>query len=92
MHRTSKPIASGRAHWLDELAEALDEAHRLALLLGERQPGSPEAVVLRVRIQALRAEVDALRRSRFGEMRREIGPVWTQFARWVRGLVDKADG
>ena len=90
LHRTSKPIASGRARWLDELAEALDEAHRLALLLGDRRSGSQEAVVLRVRIQAVRAEVDALRRGRFGEMRREIEPDWTQFARWARGLVDKA--
>jgi hypothetical protein len=75
-------VANARAHWVAELTTALDEAERLALLLGDQRSGSDELAALHARIQAVRAELDDLRRSGLGEVRREIGPDWTNLATW----------
>jgi hypothetical protein len=56
--------SAARAQWLSELAAALDEAHRMTGLLGSCSAGSTDAIVLRTRILAVRAEVEALRRGR----------------------------
>lgn len=88
LYRTSEPLASARARWLAELAEALEEAHRVSLQLGAGRPETDEAVVLRVRILAVRAELDALRHAGIGEVRREIYPDWTNLATWRGNLVE----
>ena len=82
MYRSSGPVASARAHWLAELRQALDEADRLAILLGGERPQNHEFIALRKRIIAVRSEVDALRSAGVGEVRCEIGPDWTNFAAW----------
>lgn len=91
MYRTSEPVASARGRWLAELAEALEEAHRLSIQLGHDRPESDEAVVLRVRIVAVRAELDALRRAGISEARREINPDWTNPATWRGNLVKEQE-
>ena len=89
MYRSSEPVASARALWLAELAEALDTAERLALSLIDWAPESDEATVLRVRILAARAELTALRLAGLGEVRREIDPEWTKLASWRGNLVEQ---
>ena len=89
MYRSSEPVASARALWLAELAEALDIAERLAVSLGDWRPESNEMAALRVSILAARAELDALRRAGLGEVRREIDPNWTKPASWRGNLVEQ---
>ncbi len=62
MPRSTELKASARAQWLAQLAEALDQALRLTLLLASCRPESDEALVLRIRLLAIRAEVDSIRR------------------------------
>lgn len=61
-HRISE--AANRARWLAEVGEALDEAKRLTASLAQWRYGSNEAVMLRIHIMAVRAEVEALQCSR----------------------------
>jgi len=89
LYRSSETVASARAHWIAELTAALDEADRLAILLGESHSGSDELAALLVRIQAVRAELDDLRRSGLGEVRCEIDPDWTNLATWRGDLVEQ---
>ena len=89
LHRSSEPVASARAHWLAELGQALDEADRLAIELGEEQHQSEELTTLRAGILTVRAELDVLRQSGLMEVRREISPDWTNFAAWRGNLVQQ---
>jgi hypothetical protein len=89
LHKSSEPVASARARWLAELDQALDEADRLAIQLGEVPPQSDELVALRARIVAVRSELDTLRRNGIGEIRREIGPNWTNLPPWRGNLVEQ---
>ena len=73
-----------RARWLAELAAALDEAHRLTLRLTEFGAATSEAVVLRVRIQAMMSEVESLRRGRYA-LTDKHGPVWTDISSFLGG-------
>lgn len=54
--------AFDRIKWLSELSDALEEAHRLTAMLAHWHGGSPESAVLRSRVKAAMAEVEALRR------------------------------
>lgn len=56
--------AARQAQWLAEVALALEEAQRLTGQLAKWRPDSREAVLLRVHIMAVRAEVDALQHHR----------------------------
>ena len=89
MYRSSEPVASARAQWLAELEQALDDADRLAIRLGREQPHSIELAALHLRIVAVRAELNALRRSGLGEVRREIDPNWTNLATWRGNLAEQ---
>lgn len=62
--------AAARALWLAEVANALDEAQRLTTHLARWRSDSREAVLLRVRIMAVRAEVEALQHA-------STGPLWS---------------
>ena len=62
--------AAARVLWLAEVANALDEAQRLTTHLARWRSDSREAVLLRVRIMAVRAEVDALQHA-------STGPLWS---------------
>jgi hypothetical protein len=68
---------TARALWLLDLAEALDEAERLTGALARSRPGSRDAILLRSRIKAARAEVEALRHGLGDPAPLEIDPLWT---------------
>jgi hypothetical protein len=53
--------ATERARWLFELAHAIDEAQWVASELGAGTGHNPEALELYGRLEAARAEVEALR-------------------------------
>jgi len=90
LYQSSELVASARARWIAELAEALEAAGRVAILLGGEQAGSDELAALRDRISAARAELDALRSGGLGEVRRQIGPDWTKLAAWHGNLTERA--
>ena len=85
VYRSSETVASARAQWIAELTTALDDADRVATMLGKEQPRSAELAALHVRIEVVRAELDDLRRSGLGEVRRKIDPHWTNPATWRGG-------
>ena len=89
MYRSSEAVASARAHWIAELTAALDEADRLAVLLGDSRAGAGELAALHLRIQAVRTELDELRRNGLGEVRREINPNWTNLATWRGNFIER---
>ncbi len=65
--------AAARARWLAEVGAALDEAERLTTRLARWRSSSSEAVMLRIQIVAVRAEVEALQRAR-------PAPKWSKHA------------
>jgi hypothetical protein len=75
-----------RARWLSELADALDEAQKVAWRLGVSEGDCAEAKELYGRIEAARAEVDRLRLNGFRRIREESGPDWTNIQLWARRL------
>ena len=58
----------------------------MSIQLGHDHPELGEAVALRARILAVRAELDTLRRAGIAEVRREIYPDWTNLATWRGNL------
>ena len=64
--------ASGRARWLAELADALEQAQRLAWALGISDGSSTEAKQLYGRLEWVRVEVELMRRGRSGASRPAI--------------------
>ena len=73
-----------RARWLAELAVALEEAHRLTLRLTEFGAATSEAMVLRVRIQAMMTEVGSLRRGNYTRTDKH-DPIWTDIRSFLGG-------
>jgi hypothetical protein len=74
--------AAGKARWLAELADVLDEARRLLFELGIPDEAAAETLDLYVRIEAARLEVQSLRLSRSVAPRVEPGPEWSNFVPW----------
>ncbi|MFL6752191.1 MAG: hypothetical protein ACJ8FL_03055 [Sphingomicrobium sp.] len=70
--------ATERARWLAELAAALEQAQQLAWSLGLDEDSSPEAMELYGRLEAARAEVQALRLGRFRVAPDNSAPDWTE--------------
>ena len=66
-----------RARWLAELAEAIDEAQRVAWRLGV-EGGSIEATELYAHLEVARAEVEALRRGGWRRHDVDSPPLWLQ--------------
>lgn len=65
-----------RAHWLAELATALDQASKLTIELCDYCSEGQEAGGLRGRIRDLRREVDLMQKGRRPDAE-EIRPHWT---------------
>ena len=87
MKRASiKTSSAERARWLSELADALDEAQKVAWRLGVSEGDSAEAKELYGRIEAAQAEVDRLRLSGSRRIREESDPDWTDIQLWARKL------
>jgi hypothetical protein len=79
---------AGRAQWLAELSEALEQAHDLMWKLGIGDGGGPAAMELYLRVEAARLEVQALRLGRRYQMIEDIDPEWTESLPWKRSGTD----
>ncbi len=89
MKRVSPELpGAGRAQWLAELSEALDQAHKLMWKLGIGEGGGPAAMELYLRVEAARLEVQALRLGRRYQMAEDIDPQWTEPLPWKRSGTD----
>ena len=74
-------VAAERAEWLAALASALAQARRLIAQPARWQADSAEAVMLRVRIKAVAAEVESLRGVILPDAARLADtPLWTKAA------------
>jgi hypothetical protein len=80
--------ASGtqRARWLAELAQVLDEAQALVSGLAEIQGPRVETLDLSARLEAARAEVQSLRRSRTRPTPSHTSVDWSSEAPWHRAF------
>jgi hypothetical protein len=77
VHRSGNGAAAiARSRWLGELALAVDQARQLASQLGAAYGRSEEGIQLCARLDAVRLEVEALRRGHRGVPQREIDPRW----------------
>lgn len=72
-----RPAAGERGRWLAELAQAVDQAQRLARTLSVAQGTCAEAEDLYGRLEAIRIEVEDLRRGGWGARPTRIDPLWT---------------
>lgn len=84
----AKFSATEHAQWLAELAEAIDEAQKLLWRLGVSEGSSPRANELYARLEAARAEVDALRRSGSKELTAEAHPDWLDLLLSSRSMIE----
>ena len=74
-----------RARWLAELAEAIEEAHRVVKQLGaaDEEIG---AIELYTRIEAVRLETRAMRLRRSNAWEQEFRPEWIKDIPWKRSV------
>jgi hypothetical protein len=78
--------AAERGRWLAELAQAVDEALRLARSLRASEASRIAVKGIYCRLEAVRIEVDSLRRGGWVVRREEIGPLRTGLFPWNRRL------
>ena len=74
--------AAERTRWLAELADAIEEAQRVAWRLGVSEGADPEAKDLYARLEAARDEVDALRRRTWAGAQQQLDPIWMKLLAW----------
>jgi hypothetical protein len=74
--------AAGRAHWLAELSEALDDAQEILWRMGPRDVRHADALDLWASIEAARAEVRLLRIGRPDRAVPHFHPEWTNQGPW----------
>jgi hypothetical protein len=74
--------AADRARWLAEVADALEQAHRLLFELHLENDAASDALDLYVRIEGARLQVQALRSSRSITPRARPDPNWTNLPAW----------
>lgn len=84
----AEAAAIARARWLAELAFAIDRAQRLARKLAVSERDGAEAMELDRHLEAVRLEVDELRRGTRLLLRREIDPKWMGLVPWNRRSPD----
>ena len=85
--------ASGtdRAQWLAELADAVEQAQRLAWTLGVSEGTSHEARELYGRLEAVRIEMESLRQGQWEKIQRDIDPKWLDPSAWLGSAPDLSD-
>ncbi len=85
MNRSGERTAAAeRSRWLAELAQAIDEAQRLARNLGDSERKCAHAKELYGRLESVRIEVEALRRGTWVTRSTEIDPLRTNLFPWNR--------
>ena len=81
--------AAERARWLAELAQVLQEAQELVSELAVARGRKSEALDVCARLEAARAQVQSLRRSRMGESPEQVDPIWTEHLPWDRAVPER---
>ena len=85
MNRSEEQAAAAeRSRWLAELAQAIDQAQQLARTLGDSESNGAQAKELYGRLEAVRVEVDAIRRGTWVTRSIEIDPLRTNHFPWNR--------
>lgn len=79
-----RTAATERSRWLAELAQAVDQAQRLARTLGHSESNCAQAKELYGRLESVRIEVEALRRGTWVTRSIEIDPLRTNLFPWNR--------
>jgi hypothetical protein len=79
---TSDVPSAERVRWLAELAEAIDQAQKVAWRIGVAEGDNAEAKELYGRLEAARVEVDALRRGSFRPAPHRTDPDWLKQLLW----------
>ncbi len=83
MRESRERAAAERSRWLAELAEAVAEAQGLARTIGVPEGSCASANALYGRLEAVRVEVEALRRGGGrGNRPAELDPLWTSLFPW----------
>ena len=90
-HESNEATATERARWLAELAIAVEQAQRLAWRLGVSEGDDPDAKSLYARLEAVRTEVESLRRGGWAGEHQELDPFWMQFLPWRSALNDEPE-
>ena len=85
----SERNAVSRAHWLAELADAIESAQKLAWQLGTSTQPSGEARKLYGRLEAARIEVESMRGVSAGTP--VMAPAWLDSLGWSGALLDPAE-
>jgi hypothetical protein len=81
--------AAERARWLAELAQALEKAQGLVTRLAVAGRRKSEVLDVCARLEAVRAEVQSLRRSRTSESVANIDLNWSKQLPWDRALPER---
>ena len=77
MHTPSDHLSAvERARWLAELAVAVEQAQQLAREIGVSDAKRQEAQELYAQLDAIRIELEMLRRARSAAEKAEIDPKW----------------
>jgi hypothetical protein len=77
VNRVPTDVSAGeRARWLAELAQVLEQAQKLVTRLAVAEGRKSEALDVCARLEAARAEVQSLRRSRVAEASANFDPEW----------------
>ena len=83
--------AAQRARWLAELAESIDQAQRVAWRLGVVEGNNAQAKELYGRLEAVRVELESLRRGAWTREPVELPPQWMKCLFGKRGFADHVD-
>lgn len=73
-----------RSSWLAELAEALEQAQKLAWHLGVNHDRGADVMALYGQLEAARLEVQALRLKRGNRVRNNVDPEWPELLPWEK--------
>ena len=84
--RANQVGAAQRARWLAELADAIEEAQRIAWRLGISEGDDPDARNLYARLEATRDEVDSLQRGGWAGAQQQLDPIWMNLLAWHPGI------
>lgn len=75
MHQARNDAAAReRARWLDDLAQAVAQAQKVAWTLGVAEGDSEVARALYARLEAIRSELESLRFGRRPGVRKQVNP------------------